>query len=82
MAQSFLERYAQEDTWVGRATVMEIFHLTATSHDKTWTVTKTAQFFNVSIGLASENLKIAAALHDNEKLMDCATRQEALNKIK
>jgi hypothetical protein len=82
MGQTFIERYNQEETWYGRAMVMEILHLTMTSHNRDWSVSKTAVFFGVSVGLASENLKLAAAIHVKEDLMKCPTRQEALRKIR
>ncbi len=81
MAVSFTERYESEKTWYGKATVMEIFHMAAALSDRNWTVSKTANFFGVSIGLVSENLRLADALHHNEKLLECKTRQEALRKI-
>lgn len=79
---TFLDRYESEKTWSGRAMVMEIFHLAAIAHDSSWTLTKTANYFEVSIGLASENLRLAQALHVNEGLMSCTTRQEALRKMR
>lgn len=75
---TFVERYNQESTWQGRAIVMEIFHLAACAHHKDWTVTKTAQYFRVSIGLVSENLRLASALHESESLSKKESRQDAL----
>lgn len=60
---------------------MEIFHLSHSHHDKTWTLTKTAKYFGVSVALVSENLKIAKASHIDERIMDCKTREEALKKV-
>ncbi len=82
MSVSFLERYYSDMTWQGRVMVMEIFHMAASLSDPSWTVGKTANFFGVSIGLASENLKLADAIHSNEKLMSVETRKEALRKLK
>ena len=78
---TFPERYQQESTWHGKAMVMEIYHLTMTHHIKGWTIKLTAEHFGVSIGLVSENLKLAHALHINERLVKCETRQEALKKL-
>lgn len=61
---------------------MEIFHMAATLSDASWTVGKTASFFGVSIGLASENLKLAEAIHENERLMRIDTRKEALRRLR
>lgn len=78
---TFVERYNQETTWHGKATVMELFHLTMTQRDKSWTITKTAESFSVSIGLVSENLRLAQAIHDRPVFVTIPTRQEALNKL-
>lgn len=79
---TFIERYEQEKTWHGRALVMEIYHLAMISRVKSWTVTKTAEHFNVSIGLASENLRLAQAIHDRPSILEVPSRQEALNKVR
>lgn len=78
---TFLEKYQSEPTWHGRATIMEIYHLAQTIRHKGWTLTKTAEAFECSISLVSENLKLANALHHNEKLFSCESRQEALKRI-
>ena len=79
---TFVERYQQETTWYGKATIMELFHLAMTTRDKSWTIAMTADSFNVSIGLVSENLKLAGALHLNPTVyMTLSTRQEALDRI-
>jgi len=61
--------------------IMEIYHLTMIVHNKEWNLTNTAIEFNVSIGLVSENLRLAEAFHIDSKLMKCPTRQEALTKL-
>lgn len=78
---TFVERYNQETTWHGKATVMSLYHLAMCHNVKGWTIAKTANHFGVSIGLASENIRLAHAIHKNERLMKCETRQEALKRI-
>ena len=78
---TFKERYEQETTWHGRVIVMELFHLAMRQREKGWTVTKTAEAFDCSIGLVSENLRLAHAIHGNEKLLNCESRQDALRKL-
>ena len=60
---------------------MEIYHLAMSTREKNWTITKTAEHFNCSIGLVSENLRLAHALHNNSGLIDSPNRQEALNRL-
>ena len=78
---TFLERYLQENRWSNKVHIMEIFHLSHSHHDKTWTITRTAAYFGVSVALVSENLKIAKASHTDEKILACRTREEALKKV-
>jgi hypothetical protein len=78
---TFFEKYSAEKTWHGKAIVMEIYHLAMQHRNKSWTLTKTAGAFSVSIALVSENLKLAHAIHEDSKILDCASRQEALKKL-
>lgn len=78
---TFKERYQREETWHGKAMIMEIYHLAMTSRERGWTITKTAQHFQVSIGLVSENLRLANAMHIDERIIQCDSRQNALKKI-
>lgn len=80
----FHEKYHQSEVWYERVLIMEIFHLAMIHSDKNWTVSKTAEAFGVSLGLTSENLRLAHALHSDsirEKLMKCETRQDALKRL-
>lgn len=78
---TFSEKYHHESTWHGRALVMEIFHLAACQNDKKWTIERTAKYFCVSIGLVSENLKLAKAIHYNPSVMLYTSRQDALRRL-
>lgn len=79
---TFKEKYHKEDTWYGRVMVMELYHLTMTHRIKRWTLAKTAEYFECSVGLVSENLKLAHAFHINHELIKFDTRQQALDKIR
>jgi hypothetical protein len=79
---TFLDKYKEAATWYDKAAVMEIYHLAMCQRDKTWTVGKTAQYFECSIGLVSENLKLAHHIHSQPKLLKISTRQDALRKIR
>jgi len=60
---------------------MEIYHLAMSTRDKAWTISKTAQYFSSSIGLVSENLRLAQGLHTNSLLIKSPNRQEALKRL-
>ena len=78
---TFKEKYNHEKTWHGRVMVMEIYHLTMTHRVKGWTLAKSADYFACSIGLLSENLKLAHALHQDPSFIKCVSRQDALKKL-
>ena len=75
---TFQEKYNQSNTWHEKALVMGLFHLTMCHRQKEWTITHTAKEFGCSIGLVSENLRLAKYI---SQLISCQTRQEALNKL-
>lgn len=60
---------------------MEILHLTMKVNRSDWAISDTAQYFGVSVGLVSENLKLAEAFHTTPKLMEIGSRQAALTKL-
>lgn len=78
---TFLERYQAERRWHGKVMIMEIYHLAMSHRCKDWTMAQTAEHFDVSIGLVSENLRLAHAIHKNDKLLKCESRTEALRKL-
>lgn len=61
---------------------MEIYHLAMSHREKGWTQTNTARDFNVSIGLVSENLRLAHLIHSHSNIIHCKSRQEAIEKAK
>lgn len=79
---TFVEKYRAAKTWQEKATVMSLYHMTAIRISKVqWTLKHTATVFEVSVGLVSENLRLADAIDKGSPIVNCATRQEALNKI-
>lgn len=78
---TFLEKYRECKTWYEKVMVLEVYHLTGKHRYKDWSVSKTAAYFEISVGLASENLKLAKAIHDNPKLVDLQYRKDALKKL-
>jgi len=78
---TFHERYKVEKTWHGRAQIMEIFHLAQRFNNKEWRLQDTAQYFQASLGLVSENLRLADLMHTRPDILNCSSRQEALKRI-
>lgn len=77
---TFLERYQREETWYGKVIIIEIYHLARTANNPNWTISMTAEDFGLSVGLVSENLRIAKAMHRDESIINCKTRLDALKK--
>lgn len=84
MSVTWLDRYNSSETWHEKCLIMALYHLTMRNNMKSsWTITNTAEYFNCSRGLVSENLKIAKAIdEDIIDLNKCLTRQSALDRIK
>ncbi len=78
---TFLDRYNQSEYWYEKPILMEIYHLSMSHRHQDWTIYSTARDFEVSVGLVSENLKIARAIHTRPEIMDCRSRNEALIKL-
>lgn len=78
---TFAEKYQLEDTWDGKVLIMNLYHLARIVQFKGWTLANTAQEFNVSIGLVSENIRLANAINADERILKCKSRQEALKKL-
>jgi hypothetical protein len=78
---TFVEKYQSETTWDGKATVMSLYHMAMTHRQSNWTIGKTAEHFGCSIGLVSENLRLAKAIHNDEKILKCVSRQDALKRL-
>ena len=78
---TFLDKYRHSTTWHDRATIMELYHLAQCQRQKKWTLTKTAEYFQVSVGLVSENLRLATAIHVDPVIVQIPHRQDALKRL-
>jgi hypothetical protein len=76
---TFVEAYLKSHSWKRKVVLISMFHKSRLSKDYRWTVRSTAKYFKISIGLASENLKLSDKWED---IKDCQSRNEALNKLK
>lgn len=74
------EKYKKTSSWLLRARLIFVYHnYQMFKHEYKWSVRKTARYFDVSIGQVSESLKLVS---NYDKIKDCKTRQEALEKVK
>jgi len=79
---TFIEKYQNESTWYGKILIMGIYHtVMCQKYPKEWTLHHTANDFGVSIGLTSENIRLAVALDTNPGLINCKSRADALDKL-
>lgn len=66
-------------TWIDRALEIRTFHVQQCRDDPKWTVSKTADVLNRSIGSVSQDLLIASFLKTHEKqLRRCSSMRDAL----
>lgn len=76
---TYSEKYHKHcKDWQCRATIMNLYHQLMIATEKSWSVTRTAEYFDTSVGLVSENLKIAKKIN---LVRDCASRSAALEKL-
>lgn len=61
---------------------MELYHLTQVATVPKWTITHTAIYFECSLGLVSENLRLAHTIHTHPSIIECATREDALKQMR
>lgn len=78
---TFQEKYKQVKTWHDRVLVMEIYHLAMVARRKKWPISLTAKYFGCSVGLVSENLKLAQAIHKDPTIIKVESRDKALKEI-
>ena len=78
---TFQEKYKQVKTWHDRVLIMEIYHLAMVVRDKKWSLALTAKYFGCSVGLVSENLKLAKAIHKTPTIIKVESRDKALKEL-
>lgn len=80
MKVKFVDKFNTTLSWKTKVKVVAFYHQLKVLQDKDWTIRKTANYFNVSIGLISENLLISKHL---DKLDEkCNSRNKALQLIR
>lgn len=81
--KSWLDKYNEANEWHQKCLLMALYHMAMRNNMcNTWTMRDTAEYFSVSIGLVSENIKLSNAIDEDIRLTKCKTRQAALNLIK
>jgi len=82
MIDRLLHQYRDEKDWLVKVQTMALIHNLSVIKDKSWVLNDTARLMEVSIGLVSENLKIARAISEDEQFMrKCKSRIDALSKL-
>lgn len=79
---TFYEKYHQTDRWYEKCIIIEIYHLVRKEKNPNWGLKDTANDFQISIGLVSENLNLAEAMHKDPDLINCKSRQVALDRLR
>ena len=59
---TYKEQYNDHTTWQEKVVIMNLFHCLQVATKKRWRMADTASYFDVSLSLVSENLKLAEHL--------------------
>jgi len=80
---TFQEKYDSCKTWHEKVIVMRLFFLTMKHRDRKYTVLQMSKDTGYSLGLISENLKLAEAIDKYPRILEkCDSRQKALTYIR
>ncbi len=63
----YKKQYDESNNWINKIYIMNLYHVAQQCTNNTWRVRDTAIHFNVSIGLASENLFLAKSYEQLKK---------------
>lgn len=69
------EKFEKCITWQDKVRYINLYHALMTFRKDKWNIRKTALYFGISIGLVSENLRLAEHM---DHVKQCITRKEAL----
>lgn len=79
---TFKDKYKLCKTWQEKANVIYLYHTLMHIKYPAWVITDTASHFEVSIGLVSENIKLANEMDaGNKRVIAAITREEALKHL-
>jgi hypothetical protein len=76
---TYKEKYDQSDTWQEKAAIISQFHWYKSLKTDNWSMKKTAKYFDVSIGLVSENVTI---IKNFDKVKHMEFRQQAIDYLR
>lgn len=74
---TYKEKFRRSTDWKQKVLTVELFHLLMLSKNPKWKLNDTAKYFQVSIALVSENLKLAKFI-ENGIVGACTSRDNAL----
>lgn len=79
----FKKQYNESDSWQQKVIILSLFHSSMIIRDKNWNMKQTAAHFSISIGLVSENIRLAKELNGTkcDELMKSATREDGLKLV-
>jgi len=76
---TFKEAFNKAETWQKKIVLISLYHNRCLAKHHTWHISDTAKYFECSIALISENLKLNNHYDD---VKDCKSRNEALIKLR
>lgn len=76
---TYKEQYEAHIKWQDKVAIMSLFHHLQMASHKKWILNDTAKYFDVAIGLVSENIRLAMNL---EKVKHCELRKDAVDLLR
>lgn len=76
---TFKEAFHKSNNWQRKIVLISLYHNRCLALNSDWNLSDTAKYFEISIALVSENLKLNS--HYDE-IKDCKSRNEAIIKLR
>lgn len=75
---TFKESFDKANEWQKKVALVSLYHNTQLMHNKKWRVRDTANYFGISMGHCSEDLKLSEQF---DEVKECQSRNQALMRI-
>ena len=82
MTDEFKNKFDQSTNWIDKVLIVSVFHNIQVLKNGSWKISNTALHFEISLGLCSENLRLAKEIDNgNDKIKNAKHREDALKMI-
>jgi glucan phosphorylase len=75
-------RYHDSDKWYEKALIILVYHTIMSGAVENWTMRMTAKKLDRSVGLISEDIRLAQCIKDHDDMLKLPDRQSAMKKMR